>query len=328
MNSLIQALSDVPKAQLGSFPTPLERLRNLEKQLNYSPIYIKRDDLTGLGPGGNKIRSLEFLLGDAQQQGCDMVLASGPVQSNLCTLTAACAAKLGMSTVLVHNGSRPEHLQGNLLLNQLLGAESVFLGDVSAQQRNDALTQLFQRNLQAGRRPYAVRNGATTGRGALGYASAILELCRQCDEQGIGSLTIFAPGGNGGVASGLIYGNQLIGRRFSLVIVSVEDDAATLISHISETVAETAEITGIACPGDVWDAACFTDAYRGGGWGVNTPESFAEVSNFAQLEGILIENVYTSKVLVGMCDFICRGQVSGPVCYLHTGGLGSLFSQY
>ncbi|MFV0497561.1 MAG: 1-aminocyclopropane-1-carboxylate deaminase/D-cysteine desulfhydrase [Candidatus Fimivivens sp.] len=328
MDQLAQAIAAVPSVRLGSLPTPLERLHRLEQHMGVSHIYIKRDDLTGLGPGGNKIRSLEFLLGEAVAQRCDLVVAAGPVQSNLCTLTAACANKLGMDCILLHNGAQPEQLQGNLLLNQLLGAESIFLGSVDSSKRALAMEDLLQVQTQAGRRPYAVRNGATTGLGAMGYASAIAELRTQCTQQGIESLTIFAPGGNGGVAAGLIYGNQLLGNPFSLVIISVEDDSATLTQHIEQTIAETVAITGVRFSGSVSKSACIVDTYRGAGWGMNTPQSSQAIPDFARLEGILLENVYTSKVLVGMCDFIRKGKVDSPACYLHTGGLGSLFSQY
>ncbi len=328
MDLLSQAMAAVPRAQLGSLPIPLERLHRLEQSLGVSPIYIKRDDLTGLGPGGNKVRSLEFLLGDALQQDCDLILATGQVQSNLCTLTAACANKLGVDCTLIHNGDRPEQLQGNLLLNHLLGANSVFLGPVDLNTRSLAMEELLREQKQAGRRPYAIRNGATTGLGAMGYAAAIAELKTQCAEQGIDHLTIFAPGGNGGVAAGLIYGNQLLGNPFTLVIISVEDDTPTLTRHIEETLAETVSLTGVAFSGIDWNYTCIVDDYRGEGWGINTQESSQAVLDFARLEGIFLENVYTSKLFVGMCDLLQKRKVNGPSCYLHTGGLGSLFSQY
>ena len=328
MNNLEKALSNVPRSRIGSLPTPLERLKNLEQDLQHNPIFIKRDDLTGLGPGGNKIRSLEFLLAEALEEKCDLVVASGPVQSNLCTLTAACANRLNLPTLLVHNGDKPARLEGNLLLNELLGAESVFLGNVDSQARTAAVDKLTAERIAKGKRPYIVRNGATTGRGALGYASAILEIHEQCLAQKIENMTIFAPGGNGGVAAGLIYGNQLLGNPFSIVIISVEDDAPTLTEHITTTIEETETITGVKMQGSVSDNALIVDDFRGAGWGCNTSENSLAIPAFAKREGILVENVYTSKVLVGMETFIKKGKVKGPVCYLHTGGFGSLFSQY
>lgn len=118
-------LEKFPRLELGAFPTPLQPMKNLQRKLN-TPVslYIKRDDLTGLGPGGNKTRNLEYLLGEAVEQGCDVIFASGKSQSNLCTLTVSACCKADLDCVIVHNdASEPEHKVGNQLLNKLSGAE-------------------------------------------------------------------------------------------------------------------------------------------------------------------------------------------------------------
>ena len=327
MQSLEAALSQVERVHLAALPTPLEPLSNWENELDYSGIWIKRDDLTGLGPGGNKLRSLEFLAGHAMAHGKDTLIASGPLQSNLCTLTAAACAKLGLRCVLVHNGEKPDRAEGNVLLNRLLGAESHYLGAVDSAERERYVEELCE-TLSGSCRPYVIRNGATSGRGALGYTNAALELAEQFQAKGLKDATLFAPGGNGGVATGLIYGNALLGSPFRVVIISVEDDRETLSRHIQETMAELEQILGIPFPGTLEDACVLDDTYRGAGWGANTPESSQAVEDFARREGILVENVYNSKVLVGMEDYIRRRRVPGAACYLHTGGFGSLFAQY
>lgn len=121
--------------------------------------------MTGLGPGGNKLRSLEFLLGEAAEEKADVILASGPLQSNLCTLAAAACAKAGLQCILVHNGDEPRHMEGNVLLNRLLGAQSHYLGPVTAEERS-AYVEKLARELSGGHRPYIVRNGATSRPGA------------------------------------------------------------------------------------------------------------------------------------------------------------------
>lgn len=321
-------LDQVDRVALLPAPTPLHRLEEF-KERNDVQVYIKRDDMTGIGPGGNKVRSLEYLLGEAKQQGADKILASGPEQSNLCTLAAAACAKAGLSCELVHNGGTPERKEGNVLLNQLLGVKSHFLGDCGSEKRTAYVEELAEKYAAEGMHPYIIRNGATTGRGALGYTAAIREMKKQCEEMGIDEMTIFAPGGNGGVAAGLIYGNEMMGRPFHLVIVSIEDETEVLIQHIKDTIKETEEITGLPMEQeDITLAAEITDAYRGEGWGVNTLESSEEILKFVRREGIFIENVYNSKVVVGMKDWIEKEKVKGTVCYLHTGGFGSLFAQY
>lgn len=284
--------------------------------------------MTGIGPGGNKVRSLEYILGEAKAKGATKILAAGPEQSNLCVLTAAACARAGLECELVINSNEPERKEGNLLLEQLLGTKTHYLGPCDGETRNLRMEEIAATYREQGEQVFVVRNGATTGRGALGYTAAVVEMARQCEAMGIQQMTIFAPGGNGGVAAGLIYGNALMGSPFRIVIVSVEDERDTLKGHIQATIRETETITGIPMCTPLEETAEITDAYRGAGWGENTPESQQAVLSFARSEGIFIENVYNSKVLVGMRDWIDKGKVSGTVCYLHTGGLGSLFAQY
>lgn len=320
-------LSQTERVALMPGPTPLHPMQSFQEHEEVT-VYIKRDDMTGIGPGGNKVRSLEFILGEAVAGGCDKILTAGPEQSNLCSLTAAACAKMDLPCELFFNSAEPERKEGNLLLARLLGAKLHFLGPCDGDERNRLMEEQAVRYTHDGQHPFVVRNGATTGRGALGYTAAIVELVHQCEAIGLKHMTIFAPGGNGGVAAGLIYGNEQMGRPFRIVIVSVEDDRATLIDHIGKTIRDTESITGLPMEVALEDATEVTDAYRGSGWGQNTPESEQAIFDFASEEGIFIENVYNSKVLVGMRDWIEAGKVSGPVCYLHTGGLGSLFAQY
>lgn len=334
MKPLEQWLAQAPRVPLGTWPTPIHRLARIERQLGCEGVYIKRDDMTGLGLGGNKVRSLEFILADALAQRADTIFAAGPQQSNLCMLVASACAKLGLRCVLVCNGDPPPTETGNLLLNRLLGAEVHFIGHTGEPEcivrdvRAARVNELELECSASGGHPYAVKNGATTGHGALGYANAVLELCAQCGAENIALRHIFAPGGNGGVAAGLVYGNALLGFPFEVHIISVEDDAATLTANIANTIAQTVEITGLAFEYEVPRACRVIDAYRGGGWGCNTQESEAMVLQFARMEGVFVENIYTSKVLVGMLDLLRSGAVSGPSCFIHTGGTGSLFSQY
>lgn len=327
MEPLMEFLARAPRVALLPGPTPLHPLARFCARPGVQPL-IKRDDMTGVGPGGNKIRSLEFLLGQAMAQGCDCVLAAGPEQSNLCTLTAAACARAGLACELVHNSPPPEQARGNLLLNRLLGVKAHYLGPVSGEERNAWMERLSEDYRRQGRRPFVVRNGASTGCGALGYAAAAAELREQCRQQGLSSLTLFVPGGNGGVAAGLVYGNALLGSPFRIVVVSVEDEAPVLEAHMEAVIRQAEAITGLSCPAPVNRLCTITDRYRGGGWGMNTPASAAMVETFARQEGLFVENVYTSKVLVGMEDWVRAGKADGPVCFLHTGGFGSLFSQY
>ncbi len=325
-------MKEISKVELGLWPTPFGRMKQTEKLLGLDTacqkIFIKRDDLGGLGAGGNKVRCLETILGEAVSQGSDLIIAYGPLQSNLCSLSAAAAAKSGLDCVLIFNAEKPERIEGNQLLNKLLGTKQIFLGKVTPEERNAYAEQYAEALKAQGRRPYIIQNGGSSGIGALGYMGIIRELTDEYRPDENERLTLFVPGGNGGVAGGLIYGNALSGRKFDIVVISVEDEAPLLRQHIADIVTKAAEIAGETIAGDIFDSVTITDAYRGGGWSVNTPESEEEVFELARTEGIFVENVYTSKVLVGMKDMLRKGAVSGNVCYLHTGGFGSLFSQY
>ena len=324
-----QVMNSLPRQLLAPLPTPIQRLSATEKMLD-SPVkmYIKRDDLTGVGAGGNKVRSLEYIIGRAKADGCDVIVASGNGQSNLWSLAAACAARAGIKCLIVHNCEKPDISTGNAILNDLLDVERIYIGNVDSTRREEYMPLVMQVLKDRGQKPYLIRNGATTGRGALGYANAVIEMRDQCRRQNLEIKHIFAPGGNGGIAAGLIYGNAMLDFPFKIHIISVEDDKPTLTKHIETTIAEMRQITGLPFDFKVKDCADITDAYRGEGWSINTDQSRQMVKTFVRTEGIYIENVYTSKLMVGFEDMIKKGLTDGDAMVIHTGGFGSLFSQY
>lgn len=324
----LEIIKKVPRVSLGIWPTPLQPMERLGVKAGI-PLFMKRDDLNGLGPGGNKVRSLEYLLYEARQNGADTVLASGPAQSNLCTLAACAAAKLGMKAVLVHNAAAPSRFEGNALLNHLVGAESHYIGAGTTEfQRADRVAELEMGLRAEGREPYTVLLGASTGLGALGYVNVVAELVQQCLAAKIDLRHLFVPGGNGGVATGVVYGNWLLGSPFEVHVISVEDDYSGLRKAMERILDEIEPITGERPAAPAEDLCDLQAGYRGDGWSCNTPESAAMVEAFPKMEGVFIENVYNSKVVVAMLDYIQKGLVKENACYLHTGGFGSLFAQY
>ncbi|MBQ5327142.1 MAG: pyridoxal-phosphate dependent enzyme, partial [Oscillospiraceae bacterium] len=174
---LKKVMEGIPRERLAPLPTQLQRLKNTEKLIGAkSKMYIKRDDLTGIGSGGNKVRCMEYIIGRAKADGCVGVLASGNGQSNLCSLAAASAAKAGIKCYIVHNSDKPETSVGNALLNDLLGVEREYMGACDSSIRETYVHQVIDRLAQKGEKYYLIRNGATTGHGALGYVNAIIEL--------------------------------------------------------------------------------------------------------------------------------------------------------
>lgn len=333
---LAAQLARLPRVELGFFPTPLHLMPNLGRQVGHPALYVKRDDLTGLGLGGNKVRSLEFLLGQALSEGAGTVIAAGGLQSNLCRLTAAAAARLGLRCVLVHNDWRPASYQGNMLLNHLCRAEQVFVGPVDEARRAQIAEELAQREAVAGRRAFVVRNGASTALGSLGYVLAALELSRQVRGMGLDLRDVAIVGAMGGTAAGLVLGAALLGGPFRIQVISVEYPAPVLRKLLHGLAAGAIDLLRGGCgeagrldPGDLDDAMTIHERYLGPGYGVPTPESRQALEDAASKEGLFLEQVYTSKTLAGCLDLIARGEIGtgGGCCFWHTGGTPALFAQ-
>ncbi len=322
-------LTSFPRANLGTFPTPLQLVSRLGQDFGHRCAYFKRDDLTGLGLGGNKTRSLEFLLGDALAKQATVILTAGGLQSNLCSQTAAACAKIGKKCVLVHNDAPTDELCGNMLLNKMFGAEQVFVGQVDEDTRTQKMVGIAERLRAKGETPYVIHNGASTPMGALGYANAAIELYNQsiCCEQRIKHVAIV--GAMGGTASGFVFGTAMLGHPFHVHVISVEYSKPVLRDIMAELTSGIAELTGLTPPVSCESVMSITDEYLGDGYAIPTAESEAALLKAARLEGILLENVYTSKTLAGLADLVRVGAVpvDEPVCYIHTGGTAALFSQ-
>ena len=171
-----EVLSQFSRLELGTFPTPLQPMRHLQKTLGVEiPLYIKRDDLTGLGAGGNKVRNLEYLLGDMKQKGGDILLASGKSQSNLCALAVSACCKVGVKCIIVHNDQPPRQKVGNQLLNHLSGAHLNYIGDVTDGEREEYVVQFAQQVEWQGHRPYFNKFGASSALDSLESVHASVE---------------------------------------------------------------------------------------------------------------------------------------------------------
>lgn len=317
------------RLELGTFPTPLQRMEHLQELLGTDiPLFIKRDDLTGVGAGGNKIRNLEYLLGDAVSRKADVIIASGKNQSNLCALTVSSCRRAGLDCIIVHNDSRPEQMEGNQLLNMLSGADMRYIGDMADTEREKYVEELCRKLQSEGRNPYVIRNGASTAMGALGYVHAMMELCLQCGERNLSLRNLFVPGGNGGLAAGCIFGAGLCEAPFHVHVITVEHEKEKLTEILHGFLKEMAELTGELSDADFDRVFTVHGEYRGRGWGYSTEESDRLICDLARTEGIFVEKVYTSKTLYGMTDLVKKGEIAGNACYLHSGGFGALFGQF
>ncbi len=317
---LTQKLSRYPIAHL---PTPLEPLPRLSAQLNGPELWIKRDDQTGLATGGNKVRKLEFLIADALSQEADIVITGGAGQSNHARQTAAAAAKVGLACRLVLRGAAPPEIQGNLLLDHLLGAEIVWAGD---QPLADVMAAQAKALQAEGRRPYVVPYGGSNPIGASGYVAALEELEAQSAERNVHFDHIVLASSSGGTQAGLVVGGQALDYTGRILGISVDLPSDRLRLLVAGLATATAEYLGIGrefTPDEIH----VEDGYLGGGYAVISDLERDAIRTMAQAEGILLDPVYTGRAFGGLLDLIQQGtfQPRERVLFWHTGGTGGLF---
>lgn len=194
---------NIARFNFAHLPTRIEELPNLSKALNGPHLFVKRDDQTGLAFGGNKTRKLEFLVAEARDQGADMLISAGAIQSNHCRQTAAAAARFGFDCILVLTGEMPQQLSANILIDQLFGAEIVTVSD--RKDRDRILQETFDKAVAAGKKPYLVPYGGSSPTGALAYAFAVEEFMKQ----NIPADWIVFGTSSGGTHAGLVLGQRL-----------------------------------------------------------------------------------------------------------------------
>ncbi|MCP4539596.1 MAG: D-cysteine desulfhydrase family protein [Chloroflexi bacterium] len=314
----------LPCTSIAHLPTPLEPLPRLTVHLNGPELWIKRDDQTGLGTGGNKTRKLEFLVADAMERGADTLITGGAAQSNHARQTAAAAAKLGLVCHLVLRGTEPPQVQGNLLLDRLLGAEVVWAGDRPLAK---VMAQVDKELQGAGHCPYIVPYGGSNPVGASGYVAAMEELLDQCAERDLHFDHIVFASSSGGTQAGLVVGGRALAYKGRLLGISIEPDANTLGQQVANLATATAEHLGLAFTFTPEDLSV-DDGYLGGGYGVVGDLEREAVRTMARIEGILLDPVYTGRAFGGLLDLIRQGAFRSDkrVLFWHTGGTTGLFA--
>jgi D-cysteine desulfhydrase family pyridoxal phosphate-dependent enzyme len=324
-----EILSRFPRAQLLSGPTPMEPLERLSAHLGIN-LWIKRDDLSGLGMGGNKIRQLEFYFGAALAQNADTVLITGAVQSNYVRSAAAAAAKLGLKAILQLEdrvpGMGPAYAtSGNVFLGQLLGAEYMAYPEGEDEVGADKALRDRAESLRAeGKTPYVIPLGLNNPPlGALGYVSAAHEILQQDEDFD----AVVVASGSGLTHAGLLAGLRAFGSKAPVYGICVRRDAEQQQARIA-TVAHNLETLlqsdGLVAPSDiqVWDGALAP------GYGRVGPKSAAALSLMARMEGIFLDPVYTSRTFAGVIGLVDEGKIEPGmrVLFVHTGGQPALFA--
>ncbi|MCG8029339.1 MAG: D-cysteine desulfhydrase family protein [Candidatus Thiodiazotropha taylori] len=313
------------KVNLGHFPTPITKLSRLGSLLNGPELFMKRDDLSGLALGGNKTRKLEYLFFDAIAKGCDTVVTPGAAQSNHCRQTAAAAALLHKACHLVLGGEPPETANGNLMLDNLFGAQVHWCG---AHRKGEDIPEIVERLKMQGREPYVIPYGGSNELGAYGFVDAMAELETQLDAAAITHI-VFASS-SGGTHAGMMLGRVLLHKACRLIGINIDKGENDVIPF-DDFIIDLANRTSRSINSDhrfTTQDLILNGDYVGAGYGVIGELEREAITLTAENEAILLDPVYTGRAMGGLIDMIRGGEFSKAdrVLFWHTGGTPALFA--
>ena len=312
----MKTTQDFDRISIGVFPTPVQKLESISRLLG-TQVYVKRDDLTGLGLGGNKVRKLEYLLADAKAQGAEVVFTTGGAQSNHAMLTAAAARKLGMTPILILKKRGVTARQGNQLLEHLMGVDVRFM---DTDDYADIYAEMDRVGKALGRPYYKIPCGGSNALGTLGY----VDCAREIRDQGLHFDHLICAEGSGGTMAGLALGAKLYlpGTRvtgmmvdsdpFEEITVRLMREAAALLGADVQVSAEDFDLRDLCGPG----------------YAIPSQEGNAAVAMMAENEGLFLDPVYTGKAFAGLIAMAREGafKPTDHVLFLHSGGAGGLFA--
>ncbi len=314
---LLRRIEEFPRIPLVKGITPIHKLDAMSRELGID-VYIKRDDLTGFAIGGNKVRKLEFLLGDALSRGADTVITIGAVHSNHVLVTAIASRTLGMDVVLLLRGK--EDIRGNYMLERLLDMDVRIQMAGSTKELLSRAHQVAEELEMNGRKPYVIPQGGASPIGSMGYVLASLEILRQVESSGISLDTVVVAAGSGGTLAGLIAGFHIADSGIRVVGVDVGGFVKSLRTDVRGILHGISDLLSVDIPHDVE-----THDYGFGAYGRITSEVVETIRHVALAEGILLDPVYTAKAFYGMMDMARKGMLGENVLFIHTGGISGLF---
>lgn len=341
LDELKVGLSGVRRLELALLPTALQFAPRLSDELDV-PIWLKRDDLTGIGLGGNKVRALEYLLADALGQGCDCLVTGAGVQSNWTMLAALTATRCGLEPFVVCYGD-PVSERGNLALHQRIGTSIRFTGDPERSSVDDAMERLAAELRGLGRRPYVVPRGGATPVGSLGYLRASVELSAQFAELPDPPTALWLAAGSGGTCAGLVAGAAVRAMSCGIVGVTVSRPVDDITAQVRQLAAGALDLVGAfayrlrhhaevdasvsrhqvgkgGLPVDI------RDGWIGPGYGVPSPAGDQAAALVARTESVFLDPVFGAKAMAALIDACRSGSVAEPVAFLVSGGAPTLFA--
>jgi len=308
--------------RLAMRPTPLEKWK-----LPAADIWIKRDDLTGCALSGNKVRKLEFLLAEASSAGCDTVITCGGIQSNHCRATAAAAVAAGMIPHLFLSTDCPSAdpgLEGNLLLDRLVGAKIHLITPEEYLRRDDVMRELAETLRSSGRRPYIIPEGGSNALGAWGYLDAWEEMRLQMERAHLEITDAVVACGSGGTAAGMALGAALSGAAVKVHAVNVNRDARYFYDRIGKILRD------MGASQKAEDILDIMDGHVGLGYAVSTDEELRQIAGVASSTGIILDPVYTGKAFCAMVKELSKNPfrfMGRSILFVHTGGMLGLYEK-
>ena len=322
-------LCELEKASLGIFPTPLQKMENLTKEIGCGDLYIKRDDLTDVGLSGNKIRKLEYLVAQAKAEGCNTLLTFGGPQTNHGRLTAAAAVRCGMKCILILTGERPDYMSGNLLLDKLMGADLYFTtGDPE-----EAAKKVIAQYEAKGDKVYVIPTGGSNELGAVGYIQMVPELMAQCKEMGIAPKYLVCGSGSQGTFGGLWLGAKYYGAPFEVLGVTINPATPRTPDSCAEYINRMSEMYGLGVTAKGEEIRLFKgnreENYSGVAYNTPTLSPGPTSRCWPAPKPSSWVPCYTGKVFHGFVDMVKSGIIpkGESAIFLHTGGIPALWSQ-
>jgi len=312
---------------LALLPTPLVEASRLSAALGGPRILVKRDDLTGFGFGGNKVRGLEYYLAEALAQGADVIVTGAGPQSNHIRATAAAARVTGLDVVAVMHDSRPAETRGNLLLDELLGVELRFTNNPDRALVDAKIEEVAGELRRAGRRPYLIPRGGASALAALGYVECVREMQAQLQRVGVRPDWLVLATGACGTQAGLLAGAKIFTAPYRVLGFTVSRPVAECVERITRFSAGAAQLAGRRLEVQAEDVLV-RDGFIGPGYGLPTPEGAEAIRLVARTEGIFLDPTYTGKAMAGLLAEIRSGRIGrdATVVFLHTGGEPALFA--
>jgi len=332
---MIHAIENLPRLDLGFYPTPLTDARQLSTALGGPRILIKREDLSGLALGGNKCRKLEFILAEARKQGATAVISTASSQSNFCLQLAAAGRKLGMKPSFVLIKGVHAETQGNLLLHNILDSDVEILklddmSQISGPAVYEAQDRLADGLRSKGYKPFIMRHAipdVSAILGPVGWVNAADELIIQLKAQNIQAQYVVLANGGGGTHAGLVLGAKYLRAGFQVMGMPVLNKKDAAVAATIENIEAVSEFLGLGVKVSA-DELGIDDSYLGQGYGIPTAECIDAIRLVAQTEGIFLDPVYTGKAMAGLVDLIKKGRFKSTdtIVFIHTGGIPAVFA--